>query len=178
MRFASAKNWRSLREKSIRRNPSNAGSGAEGLRQSTFVQLAKCTKGPYRKFPHAKTSWPARLFAAAKKPKFQRGTPCTTRTANSPFEPQANGQDVRVALANLTCLARLFPKLRPFAIHFAGVPLAVLSRCSACHQPLPTRYQHLGGQISIFWCSVRISRRREILGWDLEISKKHAKSRF
>ena len=30
-----------------------------------------------------------------------------------------------------------FPKLRPFAIHFAGVPLAVLSRCSVCHQPLP-----------------------------------------
>jgi hypothetical protein len=87
----------------------------------------------------------------------------------APFEPQANGQDVRVALANLTCLARLFRRLRPFALHSAGVPLAVLSRCSACHQPLPTWYQHLGGQISMSWCSVRISRRREIPSSDVRI---------
>ena len=32
-----------------------------------------------RKFPHAETSWPARLFADAKKQKFQRGTSrCST----------------------------------------------------------------------------------------------------
>ena len=51
----------------------------------------------------------------------------------------ANGEWARCEEAggplHLSCPP--FPKLRPFAIHFAGAPLAVLSLCSACHQPLP-----------------------------------------
>lgn len=161
-----AKILRSLREKA----------------HAEIPQMPRAKRRVYAKVPLS--NWPkvqktpARIFADAKNQKFQRGTPCTTRAANGTFEPQANGQDVEwagrptspVLPAFSPCSGRLqsIPQTFPYGL------ITLFCVPSAFAHPVST----LGGQISIFWCSVRISRTREILGWVLIISKKHAKYRY